>query len=117
MATEMTTTKTVTEIVEAIIADGCGVYTTDGGNGCGGPGYLDPDTLQDMLEAEELDDYEFIGARTWDDREETGDIIESTLWAHNDEHNETHWLVAEKVEWTAGCQNNPYRSYLLLWEV
>jgi hypothetical protein len=107
----MTTTKTVEQLAKQIIDEGCCVYTNDAGNGCGGPGSLQPEELESMLDDGELAHFEVIG-----DREEVAEIMGATLQAHNHKEDGTRWIVAERVEWTEGCQQNPYRSYLLLWD-
>lgn len=50
------TTKEIKKIIEAIINDSSGVVCDDDGNGCGGPGYLNPDTLILMLDTGDFDD-------------------------------------------------------------
>jgi hypothetical protein len=111
-----TTERTIESMIKAIIADGCGVYTNDAGNGCGGPGFLGPQELEEMLEADDFAEFEIIGHRTWDNLEATSEIISNTLRAHDHKPDGTKWIVAEKVEFTDGCQNNPHRVHLLLWE-
>ncbi len=111
------TTKTVEQLVRGIINEGCGVYTNDAGNGCGGPTYIDD--LGELLESGDIDNYKVIHNELWDGRGTVIEMIKETLDAHGHDKNDTAtgWILAEKVEWIDGCANNPYRHYILLWEV
>jgi len=106
----------IRNLVEKIVEAGDGVYSNDAGNGSGGPGYYQSEELERLLETDAIDDYDIVDDMTWDSRSSHDQIIRDTLSAHNDIGNPTVWILAERVEWTNGCQNNPYRHYLLLWE-
>ena len=108
-----TTSKSVTELVQAIVDDGCGVYTNDDGNGCAGPMYCDEHGLRQMLEDEASDEYEIVTETRRG--EPAAKIIKETLKAHGHDLNDgTGWILAEKVDDEG---SNPYTHYLLLWEV
>lgn len=110
--------KTVRELVEAIVADGCSVYGNDDGNGCGGPFSYSSSDLQEMLDEDELDGYEVLDSdgETWDGRSTVKEVIADTLdMMRHDKNDGTQWLLAERVDFDGS--ENPYRHYLLLWEV
>ncbi len=46
----------IKKIIESIVNDGTGIVYDDDGSGCGGPGYLEPETLTEMLQKGEFDD-------------------------------------------------------------
>lgn len=103
--------KTVRALIEGMCRNG-GAYTNDGGNGCGGPGYLSEDELRDMLESDDLADYTLVDETPDGDASE---VIDRTLRAHrHDMTDGTQWLLAMRI--VGDGQANPYRSYLLLWD-
>lgn len=107
-----TTSKSVTELVQAIIDDGCGVYTNDDGNGSAGAMYYDERDLRQMFEDEAADEYEIVTETRRG--EPAAKIIKETLQAHGHGLSDgTAWLLAEKVDDEG---SNPYTHYLILWE-
>ena len=49
-------TQKIKRLIRNIIQDNTGIIYNDTGNGAGGPGFADPDTLQEMLAAGNFDD-------------------------------------------------------------
>jgi len=50
------TTAQIIQAIENIISDGAGMVYTDDGSGCGGPGYLDADSLRGGIDTGTFDD-------------------------------------------------------------
>jgi len=46
----------IKKMLQAIANDGCGIISDDEGSGCGGPGYIDSDTINEMLNNGDFDD-------------------------------------------------------------
>jgi hypothetical protein len=111
--------KTVRKLVEDIVADGSCVLTQDAGNGSGGPMSLSTTDLQELINDDSVDDYDVLDedGDVWDGRCTVAEMISDILNSNGVTDSDTQWILAERVEWTDGCQNNPYRHYLLLWEV
>ena len=104
-------TKTVRQLVEQIISENSGIYYTDDGQGCGGPGYLTPDDLRVMCRDDSIDDYEILDAA-----DVPCDLIADTLSAFNHPSADpTTWIVARFI-FRNGGSSNPYTHYMLVWD-
>lgn len=105
--------KSIRELATDIIADQDSVYANDAGQGSGGPGMIDGETLAALVESGEIDDYEIITG------EEAAEIIDATLAAlvPRDQYDlaaSVRWIVARRTADDGG--SNPYRHYLILWD-
>jgi len=103
-------TKTVEEIIEGIICDGNSVYTNDAGSGTGGPGIVQTEDLQAILNGYNSEEFAIV-----EDAELAERIIRETLEAHRvDLDDGTTWMLAASEP--DQTESNPYVQYLLLWD-
>ncbi len=82
------------------------ILTNDAGNGCAGPSSITADDLAEMIADGTIDGYAII--------DDPATIIADTLKAHRLDIDPASIVLAERCD---GDGSNPYRHYLLLWEV
>lgn len=93
--------KRIKIMIENIIGDGSGIVYDDIGQGCGGPGFAGPDTLQDMLDTGCFDDavkvpYDkaTLKSAVWD---EVAIDIDGTIWTQiefNFSDSDDYYMIA-----------------------
>lgn len=92
----------IKQLIKEICRDGAGIVTTDNGNGSGGPGFVEPDTLSELLSAGEFDDAEQVAFDESLARESFGlvgvDYDADTAWIqiefsrNNDGYHHIAWI-------------------------
>ncbi|MFX0200516.1 MAG: hypothetical protein ACFFCW_30730 [Candidatus Hodarchaeota archaeon] len=95
----------IKKIIKRIIDDQVGMIYTDAGNGSGGPGFAEPDTLQEMLDLGNFDDAEIVDF----DRELFEDAAGGIASV-----DDTEWVQIE-FNWSDETQN-PYHQIGWIWK-